>query len=188
MKIHLVVVQGRPEGMQIPIPIPHFFIGRDASCHLRPNSNLVSKQHCVILRRKDGVFVRDLNSSNGTYVNDNRIQDEVAVHDGDLLGVGPLVFAVKIEATAGGEKPPIRKDDEEAASWSLDYTAGSKKSEMDPSSETTRMQAPSPGAPESEETVSESNSNQARKSAGDASEIAGELLDKLLRPPKKKKK
>src|SRR5262245_35683019 len=125
MKIGLVVVKGRPEGMEIPLPVPQFLIGRDPRCNLRPNSESISKLHCAILHKKDGVYVRDLKSTNGTFINNDRIFGEIKVKDGDLLHLGPLVLAFKIEEGSMVTGPATPgSDDDKAVSWLLDYSAG----------------------------------------------------------------
>jgi pSer/pThr/pTyr-binding forkhead associated (FHA) protein len=96
MKLSLVVAQGNPPGKEIPIRLSQFLIGRDPDCHLRPASPLVSKRHCAILQRDNQVFVRDFNSTNGTYVNQVQIKGERELKSGDELRLGPLVFNVKI--------------------------------------------------------------------------------------------
>jgi predicted component of type VI protein secretion system len=112
MKVNLVVVQGKPEGMEIPLRQAEFLIGRERDCHLRPTSELISKRHCRIKTDGVGVTVEDLGSKNGTFVNGNRIDEAVAVTDGDLIKVGPLVFAVKIAAAAASAQPLAKKDDD----------------------------------------------------------------------------
>lgn len=96
MKLSLVVAQGNPPGKEIPIRLSQFLIGRDPDCHLRPASPLVSKRHCAILQRDDQVFVRDFNSTNGTFINQVPLKGERELKSGDELRLGPLVFTVKI--------------------------------------------------------------------------------------------
>jgi pSer/pThr/pTyr-binding forkhead associated (FHA) protein len=104
MKVHLVVVKGVPAGREIPIAaMPRLLIGRSDQCHLCPTSDLVSRRHCEIVQHEGGVFVHDLESANGTYVNDLQVGGVAEVHDGDRLGVGPLVFQFKI--TQPGQGP-----------------------------------------------------------------------------------
>lgn len=104
MKFSLVVGQGPHKGRVIPVSLPQFIIGRDSKCHLRPASQTISKRHCELLTREERWFVRDLNSTNGTFVGDNQVVNtEAELHDGDTLKVGPLEFGVKIEVQA--EKP-----------------------------------------------------------------------------------
>ncbi len=43
------------------------------------------------------MFVRDLDSTNGTFVNGNRIEGEVLVGDGDSLQIGSLIFHLAMQ-------------------------------------------------------------------------------------------
>lgn len=97
MNVKLVVSQGKPEGKEIPLRIPKFLIGRGTECHLRPNSELVSRHHCMLLIGENDVRLRDLGSTNGTLVNGNRISSDVVVRSGDMIHVGPLVFQLVME-------------------------------------------------------------------------------------------
>lgn len=121
MKISLVVASGVHEGKVIPITVPQFMIGRDPGCQLRPASQAVSKQHCLITIRGEQVFVKDFGSTNGTVVNDEILRDaERSITHNDRVKVGPLDFTVNIEATAQhralGSAPTesIRKKSDEA--------------------------------------------------------------------------
>src|SRR5436189_3639266 len=105
MEIRLLVVQGKPLGKEIPVKESRFLIGRSDECHLRPNSELVSRVHCQVSVEGDTVRLRDLGSSNGTIVNGERISDEVVLNDGDLVQVGPLGFQM-ILVRDGAIVPP----------------------------------------------------------------------------------
>lgn len=99
MKVFLtVLVPGPMEGKTIPITVPRFVIGRDPGCHIQPNSPAISKLHCALEIAGDKVSVRDLGSVAGTFVNDRKIAGCVQLNHGDLLKVGPLLFALVIEA------------------------------------------------------------------------------------------
>jgi predicted component of type VI protein secretion system len=106
MKLSLVVASGVHAGKPIPITTPQFVIGRDPQCQLRPASPAISKRHCAVLVRGGQVFVRDFGSTNGTFVNDQLVQGEVELHDGDRLKVGPLDFTVGLERTAAPAPKP----------------------------------------------------------------------------------
>jgi pSer/pThr/pTyr-binding forkhead associated (FHA) protein len=99
-----MVMQGSAQGKEIPISKAEFTIGRDAGCNLRPASQHVSKRHCILRVRGEQVFIEDLKSTNGTIVNDQPIQGEREVHDGDRVKVGPLDFVIKL-VSAQAEKP-----------------------------------------------------------------------------------
>lgn len=99
MNLSLVVMTpGKSEGKAIPIALAQFVIGRDPQCHLRPASSLISKRHCALVVREGKVFVRDFESTNGTFVNDQPVKGEVPLRHNDTLKVGPLLFGVRIEA------------------------------------------------------------------------------------------
>jgi pSer/pThr/pTyr-binding forkhead associated (FHA) protein len=100
MRVKLLVVQGRPEGKSLLFPVGEYVFGRGAECHIRPNSDWVSRQHCMLRVTPDGVFVRDLGSRNGTLVNGTRVLGECRLGAGDQLQVGPLVFELQLEAPA----------------------------------------------------------------------------------------
>ena len=102
MKAQLVVVQGKPEGKVIPLVGPSFKIGRGESCHLRPNSDRVSREHAEFIQKPDGLSVRDLGSRNGTLVNGKAVPlgSICKLNDRDLVQVGPLTFAVAILSEA----------------------------------------------------------------------------------------
>jgi predicted component of type VI protein secretion system len=100
LKVNLIVVSGKPEGKVIPLISPIFRIGRDESCHLRPNSVEVSREHTEITITDTAVVVRDLGSRNGTLVNGTRLEGSHRLKSGELLKVGPLTFAVSIQETA----------------------------------------------------------------------------------------
>jgi predicted component of type VI protein secretion system len=97
MKVQLVVVRGKPEGKVIPLVGPNFKIGRGETCHLRPNSEQVSREHAEFTISGEDVVVRDLGSRNGTLVNGKALTAEACrLKDRDLVQVGPLTFAVAI--------------------------------------------------------------------------------------------
>src|SRR6201993_772373 len=73
MKVKLLVVHGRPLGKALLFPSGEFVFGRGEECHVRPNSDWVSRQHCLLRVAEDGVHLRDLGSRNGTLVNGARV-------------------------------------------------------------------------------------------------------------------
>jgi pSer/pThr/pTyr-binding forkhead associated (FHA) protein len=66
---------------------------------------MISKRHCALLQREGKAFVRDFDSTNGTFVNNTPVKGEVELHEGDQLKIGPLLFKVTIEATAPVNHP-----------------------------------------------------------------------------------
>jgi predicted component of type VI protein secretion system len=141
MKAQLVVVQGKPEGKVIPLSGPTFKIGRGESCHLRPNSERISREHAEFQLTADDLRIRDLGSRNGTLVNGKAVPlgTVCRLNDRDLVQIGPLTFAVAIlsepkaaaPATVAPAAPPkakISPDDissEDIDSWLVGAGGGS---------------------------------------------------------------
>jgi pSer/pThr/pTyr-binding forkhead associated (FHA) protein len=99
--VHLKVLHGKPRGHCLRFGPGEFVFGRGPECHVRPNSELVSRQHCLLRVRNDGhLSVRDLGSANGTLVNGDRVLGERELNDGDKLQVGPVVLEVMLPACA----------------------------------------------------------------------------------------
>jgi pSer/pThr/pTyr-binding forkhead associated (FHA) protein len=95
MQVELVYVTA--EGKQSPVPLkkPVYVIGRHTDCSIRLPAAGVSRHHCEISLGEDKVSVRDLGSSNGTFVNRRRVsQADLAA--GDSLSVGEHVFVVRV--------------------------------------------------------------------------------------------
>jgi pSer/pThr/pTyr-binding forkhead associated (FHA) protein len=106
MKLSLIVLAaGKQAGKVLEIKLPQFLVGRDPQCHLRPASPLISKRHCVILQREGKAFVRDFDSTNGTFLNNQPVKGEVEIHNDDRLKIGPLLFTVRVESGAPVNRP-----------------------------------------------------------------------------------
>lgn len=106
MKLSLVVLtQGANQGKVLEIKLSQFVVGRDPQCHLRPASPMISKRHCAVLQRDGRAFVRDFDSTNGTFVNNEQVKGEMELHNGDQLKIGPLLFTVLIEASTPVNRP-----------------------------------------------------------------------------------
>lgn len=115
MRVSLKVLQGNSAGKEISLTTEKFLIGRGDDCHLRPKSDAISRRHCVITVRGGEVYVRDLNSRNGTKVNGTAVTtDKCFLKPGDMLSVGPLEFEVVIDHSLGGQKKPPVEDVKEA--------------------------------------------------------------------------
>lgn len=81
-------------------------IGRREDCDLRIAVGDVSRKHCKLTVASDAAQVEDLGSSNGTFVNGERVKEH-RIGAGDLLKVGPVLFIVQID----GEPAPEAIED-----------------------------------------------------------------------------
>ena len=69
-------------------------IGRAAGCGVRVEDSYTSALHARLFRRDESLWVEDLSSTNGTWVNAERIASATRLGRGDLLQVGGTVFEV----------------------------------------------------------------------------------------------
>ena len=84
---------------ELSVSNPGFVIGRARDCHLQLSSSFVSRHHCELIpdQNNGAVRVRDLGSQHGTFVNDEKIEKEGELRDGDRLTVACVPFEVHIE-------------------------------------------------------------------------------------------
>ena len=104
MIVQLVVASGSRAGQAIPIAGERFVIGRADDCNLKPRSELISRYHCEIFIDEGEVFVRDMGSKNGVFLNENKITQTNSLKNGDKLAIGPLEFFVNITIEAKPQK------------------------------------------------------------------------------------
>ena len=106
MALELVLTKGKSAGLVVPIKREKLFIGRAPDCHLRLRNKHVSRHHCALLQRENALLVRDFGSSNGTYVNGERVERQRTLEPGDRVSVGPLEFEVREGASVAKEQKP----------------------------------------------------------------------------------
>jgi pSer/pThr/pTyr-binding forkhead associated (FHA) protein len=108
MQVRLKVLSGTHAGKEIALKEERCFVGRGEACHIRPKSESVSRKHCAFVQKDGRVLLADLNSRNGTFVNDVRLEAEKAkiLRSGDRIRIGQLDFEIVIEIGLGGAKKP----------------------------------------------------------------------------------
>jgi pSer/pThr/pTyr-binding forkhead associated (FHA) protein len=80
---------------------PVCLVGRDRTCEVRLHSSRVSRRHCCLSSRDGEVLVRDLASTNGTWINGRQAQSGLLRH-GDVLGIAHLRFRLMfVDVKAG---------------------------------------------------------------------------------------
>jgi predicted component of type VI protein secretion system len=96
----LLIVKENGSSQEIVLRKPRIVVGREPGCELRIPLPSVSRQHCEFIIESGSITVRDMGSSNGTYINKERIE-EAELSPGDLVAVGPAVFALVIDGEPG---------------------------------------------------------------------------------------
>jgi predicted component of type VI protein secretion system len=136
MQVKLKVLAGSHAGTEIGVTSNKFLIGRSESCNLRPKSESVSRKHCILVIRDNVLLVQDLQSRNGTFVNEKRLPTDKAkvLTGGDKLRVGKLEFEVVVEHGLQAPKKPEVKNVGEAAARTVESSDGSRFEAVDVSS------------------------------------------------------
>lgn len=134
----LVIQSGKRKGQQLILPAgKEVVMGRSEQCQVRLAAHGVSRRHCTLRRTDEGIAARDLDSRNGTLVNETPIQNETLLKPGDRLQVGPLIFEVAERAdeelpAAGPRKPeggasPRVTSEDEVAGWLAEPDEGAEE-------------------------------------------------------------
>jgi pSer/pThr/pTyr-binding forkhead associated (FHA) protein len=109
----LVVKDGPSAGQRLELS-GEMELGRVSTPALQEDAE-VSRRHAVVRAGAGGVEIEDLGSSNGTWVNDERVTGTRKLENGDRVRVGQTTFEVEVESAAGtviaatlGEPPATR--------------------------------------------------------------------------------
>ena len=73
-------------------------VGREGTCDLYLESKQVSRRHCLLQVTERGLLVKDLESTNGTFVNGIPMTDGY-INEGDRLGLGTYVMTLYLDKT-----------------------------------------------------------------------------------------
>jgi len=87
----LVVIYGVELGKRIPLGTEPIECGRSMQSAIPLDDDAVSRRHACIQWNGSGYVIRDLNSTNGTYVNDVAVRER-PLHDSDQLKIGRTIF------------------------------------------------------------------------------------------------
>ena len=92
---HLVVDQGPLRGNRIPVGRPMLALGRGSGCDISLPDPRASRQHARLEWRKDGFYLVDTNSTNGTFVNRSRVSER-RLRGGEQVRIGNTVFTIQL--------------------------------------------------------------------------------------------
>ncbi|MDR2441261.1 MAG: SpoIIE family protein phosphatase [Planctomycetaceae bacterium] len=83
-------------------------IGRYADCDICLDHNGVSREHALIIQEKNGYYLEDLKSRNGTFLNDKQVTGKVRLHEGDLLRFCNVELIFSFDDTSLGNQDSSR--------------------------------------------------------------------------------
>lgn len=102
----LQAITGEFTGQEISIE-RDMLVGRHQDADILLQSADISRRHAALLLKGEQLWVQDLNSSNGTFINDTRVEQETALNDGDILQFASFVFSVLAIVPTLTELPEI---------------------------------------------------------------------------------
>jgi DNA-binding NtrC family response regulator len=107
-KLRLIVTQGPDRGRELELSVGTYTVGKLGSCELPLTDTQVSRQHLEIAVVADGLQVRDLGSTNGSWYNGARFE-RIVVGIGAVITIGGTELRV-VGPGAGEELPPSDLD------------------------------------------------------------------------------
>lgn len=94
MSVRLVPLNGPAIELNGPLTL----IGRHEDCDVRIDLRKVSRRHCCIVQLCDHVVLRDLESTNGTYLNGQRVE-EAELTSQDQISIADIRYCFVIDAS-----------------------------------------------------------------------------------------
>lgn len=114
----LEVLNGVAAGKKLSLPEDkqEFIIGREGVADLTIDENVISRQHVKLERKWGGIVIVDLQSKNGTFVNNDRVEEKL-LRDGDkvMLGTVKLLYRNPKDVNLDMISQEISKKKREAA-------------------------------------------------------------------------
>lgn len=95
MEVALVRVTEDGKSQRVVLKKEQTVLGRQDTCQIRIPTAGISRKHCEIVVADGSITVNDLGSSNGTYLNQEKITSHPAA-PGDLLSIGGQVFLIQV--------------------------------------------------------------------------------------------
>jgi len=92
---HLVVVAPEEQRGRSYELLDELTVGRAAGCHISLEDRFVSQLHARMFRRDDQCFIEDLGSTNGTFLNDDKVTSPALLEKGDHVRIGNVVMELQ---------------------------------------------------------------------------------------------
>lgn len=117
----LQAITGEITGQEISVD-RDMLVGRHQGADVLLQAAEISRRHAALLLKDQLLWVQDLNSSNGTFVNDIRIEKEKQLHDGDIVQFASFKFSVLAPAKEILDLPEIEAEPVQTAALTQDLS------------------------------------------------------------------
>ena len=108
----IVLLTSQPAGELVELAsnqiyplMPICSVGRASTNVITIDDPAVSLEHALITRRDLAWWLEDLNSRNGTYLNEHRLETAAVITSGDIISVGHTQFQINIGSTTRSQFP-----------------------------------------------------------------------------------
>src|SRR5277367_144275 len=91
MNVRLVLFKEDGQRRDLEVKRESVVFGRSGDCDFQIPLAVIPRRHCKLSQKGGKLFVKDLGSSNGTFLNNKRIL-QAEVKAGDRLTIGPVIF------------------------------------------------------------------------------------------------
>jgi FHA domain-containing protein len=91
----LVVTQGGQTGQSAALADGVILIGRGADCQIILDDDYVSTRHARVVSGENGIYLEDLGSTNGSYVNGQRITAPTTITMSDTVRIGKTILKLE---------------------------------------------------------------------------------------------
>lgn len=99
-KIPMLILglENEPDSTRKKFTSAEVIIGRDRECNYQMEDEIVSSRHARLVYRYNQWWVEDMQSTNGTYLNDERVETPTVIIKGDELRIGRQILLVDIQS------------------------------------------------------------------------------------------
>lgn len=102
-------ITGELTGQEISID-RDMLVGRHQTADIVLQQSEISRKHAAFLLVEQALYIQDLKSSNGTFVNDVQVEDQLPLKEGDIVQFASLKFSVLAPAKAVEIVEPVAVD------------------------------------------------------------------------------
>ncbi|MHC4871563.1 MAG: ATP-binding protein [Planctomycetota bacterium] len=141
----LVVIKGPHRGQRYILEDGILTLGRDKRNDIPFEDEGVSRKHIQFSVRNLKITIEDMGSTNGTYVNNLRIQTRQELHNGDRIALGNTIFLVKLDSPAAEHRTVVSEKPHQSSSMIRMDMASSSVVDLMSSANMTMISGPDEG-------------------------------------------